>query len=308
MLTSLAEALAERDGRAAAACLLEAVELFRRCLETQEAARAQAQTSGDSAVDEEEGGGIEVRRPAGDADVNAETEADADEDQRRQESQWFSVIEPVTDSAVVETLVAMLGALAALCNIGPTERGLTTEQLEQAATPLIQLKIPQYATPAAEEDQAEAWQAGAEFMAALLDAKFREGVIDVRSYDGLLKGVFDDAAPGYTQVRRAFFAAPCGGERKPSTDRPDFESVVRARGSAHRLQPVPIRRCWKLKPALDSSHQGGRAPHKSIEAAACRSSGRYPYSTWRRRVAPTGTMPVRWCVVCTLQPHSQLTH
>lgn len=197
VLTSLAEALAARDsaetGPATTAtpgeCLSDAVAYLEKCLQIQETQLQQQQDQVTHGADEQG----DMREPE-EEPLSTRVETSTD-----REDQWVAVLEPITNSAILDTVNALLDSLAAFCDLDNLEQPQTMDRIKRVARVLIEDKLPHYSQNVDEDTLMEAWQARAEFSAALLNLKFRNGSIDVGAYDAALKETFTEPAVSGTK-------------------------------------------------------------------------------------------------------------
>ena len=185
VLTNLAEEVAKsRDlpDNQALPLLEEALELQNRCLSLQEyeftasleqqaaamALAAQSEAEGQAAFSVEE-----QRRSSREGLPNVD------------EERWASIVEPVTQDTLIDTIEAQLATLTTLCSImsSPQEPkpAVGLAWVEEYSTKLLNEKLPAYIqnTPSRLQDMA---LTKANFMSSLLEAGFRLGSLDVQTY------------------------------------------------------------------------------------------------------------------------------
>ncbi|KAF2823345.1 hypothetical protein CC86DRAFT_66210 [Ophiobolus disseminans] len=147
VLTSLAEASLEAGTQEAAkvparALLEEAVDIFTRCLESQQreyeqmqAEIAKAQESGEY-QEAWEGGGVSLNN------THPEEEAESASSASEGPGDWATVEEPITAETILETCTAQLGALTTLLGLyGPSDLS-NIEKKAQDGTDTATTKIP----------------------------------------------------------------------------------------------------------------------------------------------------------------------
>ncbi|KAJ5176487.1 uncharacterized protein N7482_002364 [Penicillium canariense] len=185
VLNSLAEVMTDSkhpDGEQlvqASTYLQEAVELFQRCLALQE----MKYTEMEEQIMQMESG--EMEAPAPEPAQPAEPQpplqpAESGSGEEAQE-QWAAIIEPVTKNTLVDSVVAQLDTLTALCNIltfNPGAGGVGWVQ--EYSAELIETRLPAYVEGS--DRQYEAGLAQAKFICALHDVLYRGGHTDVQTY------------------------------------------------------------------------------------------------------------------------------
>lgn len=188
VLTSLAEAItdikrpADDQLNQAVKFLQEALELFQRCLLLQEMKYTEMQEH----IKQMESGILD--RPE-DIQPSQEKMEDADSSKTsEQQEQWAAVVEPVTKDTLVDTAVAQLETLTALCNLLTFDPGVGLAWVEEYSSDLLQEKITVYV-----EGSSRAYDASlarAKFSGALSEVLYRGERIDVETYYGELARVF----------------------------------------------------------------------------------------------------------------------
>lgn len=191
VLTSIAEALTEakhptdRQIQEALQNLREALELFQRCLVLQELRYTEAQEQ-IRMMESGEFGGAEqqIQEPEQPEPSNA-----AESDQDQEQEQWAAVVEPVTKDTLVDTAVAQLQTLTALCNLLTfNPDGKDVAWVEEYSFELLNTKIAAYVDGS--DRHYEVALARADFMAALSELSYRSGRIEVDTYQRELEAVF----------------------------------------------------------------------------------------------------------------------
>ena len=282
VLTSLAEALAERDsvgtvGPATTAatatpeeCLSDAVACLEKCLQIQETQLQQQQDRVTRGADEQ----ADIGEPGDEAPPEG-VDASAD-----REDQWFAVLEPLTNSAILDTVNALLDTLATRCDLDGPEQPQTMERIKSIARQLLEDKLPRYSRNVDEDTLMEAWRARAEFSAALLNANFRSGSIDIGAYDAGLKDAF--AGPAVAGMKLVSVCVARSNHLELSIV--DIAFPVCSRRGAGGFRRVVIASPWARKSALDALDKGWRGPCTSLEVAAGRKLGEHSHRT--RRCGP----------------------
>ncbi|KAH0537397.1 hypothetical protein FGG08_005796 [Glutinoglossum americanum] len=198
VLTSLAEVLSEGRRSApeskdeALGLLEEAVELFQRCLTLQEYQFSESQAQMEGVADATEQNTQQIQDGdalMGDATSTAASSVEATEDER-----WATIVEPVSLDTLLDTSLAQLGALAALCGLAISEAGSGLAWIEEYSANLIQNKISAIAKST--DRQKEVALAKANFMCALADVCFRKGQMNPQTYERELYMAFSNEELG----------------------------------------------------------------------------------------------------------------
>lgn len=184
VLTSLAQAFEDtRNNTIDVLPLLEeALELFQRCLTLQEyhhtenLAQEEAVRSSSPSVPNEI------------PDSEDSTTVSSPSSELPQEERWATIIEPVTNSTLLDTLLAQLETLTFLASQIPPENSKSLSWIEEYSTNLLNSKLPAYLEGT--DREAEAGLIGANFIAALADANFRAQFIDISTYARALEEGF----------------------------------------------------------------------------------------------------------------------
>ena len=181
VLTSLAEVVSEgkkpSDSSRDEALRLfqEALEFFQRCLNVQEFKLTQDQ----------ENRRQEVLPPL--ADNNARVENPSSTALDSSEDVWASVEEPITKEALLDTIIAQLDTLTAICTLGPSHTGLAW--VEEYYRTTLRDRIASYVTGSSRYHEASLAQA--KLTCALSDEAFRGGRLDLPTYERELNAAFD---------------------------------------------------------------------------------------------------------------------
>ena len=181
VLTSLAEAVSEgkkpSDSSRDEALRLfqEALEFFQRCLNVQEFKLTQDQENRRQEV-----------LPSL-ADNNARVENPSSTALDSSEDVWASVEEPITKEALLDTIIAQLDTLTAICTLGPSHTGLAW--VEEYYRTTLRDRIASYVTGSSRYHEASLAQA--KLTCALSDEAFRGGRLDLPTYERELNAAFD---------------------------------------------------------------------------------------------------------------------
>ncbi|KAI1770604.1 hypothetical protein F4818DRAFT_254507 [Hypoxylon cercidicola] len=199
VLTALAEDMAsdEDEGNEAKALkiLHEALDLQSRCFSVQERKYQEFLEQERIANEQEE------------AVDNQATAAEPKDDTRQgdagEESEWFNVVEPVTQDTLVDTVLAQLGTLTTFCSILSSSPEAapahTLSWVEEFSTSLLQ-KAQTFSGDQPERLQEIALAKG-NLVSTMLEAAYRSGKIDVETYKRERDAAF---AAAELQLERSF--------------------------------------------------------------------------------------------------------
>ena len=181
VLTSLAEAVSEgrkssESSRDEALRLFqESLEFFQRCLNVQEFKLTQDQ----------ENSRQEALPPNN--DYNARVENPSNTPLDSSEEVWASVEEPITKEALLDTIIAQLDTLTAICTLGPSHTGLAW--VEEYHRTTLKDRIAVYVNGSSRYHEASL--AHAKLTCALSDEAFRGGRLDLPTYERDLNAAFN---------------------------------------------------------------------------------------------------------------------
>lgn len=191
MLTSLAEALTESKRpnehhiQEALQYLQEALELFQRCLVLQELRYTESQEQ----IKMMESGEFDMVGQNTEVAISEDpTEEPSELDGSPEQEEWAEVVEPVTKNTLVDTAVAQLETLAALCGLLTFDPGSGLAWVEEYSYDLLRTKVATYVDGT--DRQQEVALARAQFLAALTEILYRSGRIDTETYQRELSGAF----------------------------------------------------------------------------------------------------------------------
>ena len=183
MLTSLAETLG--DGKAlvenyrdkALRLYQEALELFQGCLTIQELRYTQAQQN-------------VAQGAASFSDANHADEAttSSNASNASEEEVWASIEEPTTKDTLLDTAIAQLETLTAICTLGTSYVHGSLAWVEEYYHTKLNDRIAFYLTGTSR--QHEAALAKAKFVAAISEAAFKGGVLNLSTYETELSAAF----------------------------------------------------------------------------------------------------------------------
>ena len=181
VLTSLAEATSEGRGATqtnqdeALQLFREGLELFERCLGLQEFQLTEQASVRAEKSAEADGENVDMSR-------GNETETSEGE-------QWTALVEPVTKDALVDTVLAQMETLTAICTLVSSEMFSDFAWVDEYYRSILRDKIAVYVDGT--ERHHEAALTTAKFMCTLLDAGFRGGQLDATTYERELVAAFN---------------------------------------------------------------------------------------------------------------------
>ena len=193
VLTSIAEEIAKDSQRseAEAVQLLEqALELFQRCLDVQEARYEENQRQ------------IEIAMAASNDDAPAAASTENEEESEdttiqatgstkaAAKEQWASIVEPITKNSLLDTALAQISALTTLLGLLSQQDTSILSTIEDIVTKLLTKKIPVFVEGG--ERTSEVALAKANLLSALLEANFRSSNIDLQTYKHQLTAAYSD--------------------------------------------------------------------------------------------------------------------
>ncbi|KAJ5404111.1 hypothetical protein N7509_003982 [Penicillium cosmopolitanum] len=183
VLTSLAEAIsdakhpAEEQLMQASTYLQEAIELFQRCLVLQEMKYTEMQEEMEqmqSSTDDQ----AQQQAPPQPTEAEVQAESEAGDDPQEH---WAAIVEPVTKNTLVDTAVAQLDTLTALCNLLTSNPGAGgVGWVQEYSSELIQTRLPAYMEGS--DRQYEAALSRAKLVCAIHEVLYRGGHTDVQTY------------------------------------------------------------------------------------------------------------------------------
>ncbi|KAL2074641.1 hypothetical protein VTL71DRAFT_8419 [Oculimacula yallundae] len=189
VLTSLAEKLSESSTDGSTLHLIEeALRLFQLCLEYQEKqakeSAAQAQfaefmTSNDSGASNTASEVVDSE----DSGVSVSTESAMEVDDGRepaQDERWASIVEPVNNDVLLDTVLAQLEALSQLCGLMLNVSEQAISWVEVYAKDLINLKLDQYVIGTNRSLEANITKAA--FLCAFSNLQFQANLTSTKHY------------------------------------------------------------------------------------------------------------------------------
>lgn len=261
VLTSLAEAISEgkkpsgspRDE--ALHLFQESLELFQRCLNVQELRLTQ----------DEENNRQEALPSPGEYSANVDN-VSSPASNASEEEVWASVEEPVTREALLDTIIAQLDALTAICTLGSSNGSMLSsimKPVDRSSTGLawvedyyrttLKDRIASYVDGSSR--YREATLAQAKLTCALSDEAFRDGRLDLLTYERELNDAFN---PQYLDISND---PPC------LCDKADAELAFNAsvQAAVPQAQSTELGQistmCWKhITKALDSLTAASKLP------------------------------------------------
>ena len=181
VLTSLAEAInegkkpSESSRDEALRLLQESLEFFQRCLNVQE-----FKLTRDQEVSRQE-----ALPPLDDNNARVENPSSTASDSC--EEVWASVEEPITKEALLDTIIAQLDTLTAICTLGPSHTGLAWVEEHYRTT--LKDRIVSYVNGSNRHHEASLAQA--KLACTLSDEAFRGGRLDLPTYERELNAAFN---------------------------------------------------------------------------------------------------------------------
>lgn len=186
VLTSLAEASSEsrlasdavREG--ALLTFQEALELFQRCLQVQELRFTQAEErAGQVTETAGENQDEDVRMSPGSTSYDSGDE------------EWATIVEPITKTTLLDTVIAQLETLTAICSLMGSQAITELHKIEGYYLATIREKISVYNLPTNAARNEEIALKTADFACALADTGFRSGHISLATYERELSTAFN---------------------------------------------------------------------------------------------------------------------
>ena len=221
----------------------EAFELLQRCFNVQKSSLTQGQAD---AVDEPPS--------ASDVDNDDALNKSGSAFHTSEEELWASIEKPITTDNLLDTAIAQLDVLTAICVLDSSHSGSDVTWIEEYFRIELQGEVDAYAETS--NRQHEAALAEARFSSAILDAAFRRGKIDILTYERKLDATFSH--PGLELEE----------EVQSLCDKADaylsFNTSVQ--GAIQQAKPDELAqiggKCWKhITTALDSLTATSRIPN-----------------------------------------------
>lgn len=187
VLTSIVETLSDSSTSASAdpiPLLEESLELFQRCLTLQEFQHTESLAQQESMPDEP----LEPDNEDGGVPINQDTSSTTSEPP--QDDRWATILEPVTNDTLLDTLLAQLETLTTLCGLINADAGKGLAWVEEYASGLLNTKLPAYLNDTGRESEAGLTRAN--FMAAAADANFRAQRIDLGTYSRTINEAYSN--------------------------------------------------------------------------------------------------------------------
>ena len=182
ILTSIVEAISDSHTVSIdpVQLLEESLELFQRCLALQEFQRTESLTQQEFMAQESpeadnEDGGVLIQ-------AASSTSFEPPQDDR-----WATIVEPVTNDTLLDTLLAQFETLTTLCGLIAADSGRGLAWIEEYASSLL-TRLPTYLSNTVRCPEAGLTKAN--FMTAAADANFRFQRIDVGTYLRVIEEAF----------------------------------------------------------------------------------------------------------------------
>ena len=243
-MTSLAEAISEGENPfrspqdEALRLFQESLELFQRCLSVQEI----------KLTEDQEKSTQRAQPPPDDDSTDSINSAASN---ASEEEIWASMEEPVTKDALLDTTIAQVDTLTAICGLGSSHTGLAW--VEEYYCTTLKDKVLFYVDGSSRHNEIALAQA--KFTCALSDAAFRGGRLDLPTYEN--------------EVNAAFTSQDLDLSNDPRSlcDKADAELAFNAsvQAALQQAQPTEMaqisRICWKhITRALDSLTAASKLP------------------------------------------------
>ncbi|PMD13400.1 hypothetical protein NA56DRAFT_712151 [Hyaloscypha hepaticicola] len=105
-----------------------------------------------------------------------------------EDDRWATIIEPVTNSSLLDTLLAQLRTLSLLCSLLPVRSGPALNFIQSYATPILSSKLDAYCTDTGRD--IEAIIARDDYLSSLSDLQFRNGLLSVKEYSEQVNSLY----------------------------------------------------------------------------------------------------------------------
>ncbi|KAE9379636.1 hypothetical protein N431DRAFT_434565 [Stipitochalara longipes BDJ] len=194
-LTSYVEALQDASNVTDPLPFLEeALELFQKCLEYQElqhrefeeqsaaAFAAQETDTDDGGVSLTAGSTMDVDSEPATSSANRDQPLDMPSSQpaELEDDRWATIVEPVTNSSLLDTILAQLRTLSLLCTLLPIPSDQALKFIQSYATNILETKLDAY-TLTTNRD-IESHIARSDYISSLTDLQFRNSLLTPQSY------------------------------------------------------------------------------------------------------------------------------
>lgn len=198
VLCSFAEALVEyrnapTEAKTEATQLLsEAVEIFQRCLASQEIQYAALET-GQDPQDQQLQKDLYMGEGSTETSDNVPMGAEGEDERMCEPGQWAIIQTPVTKNQLLDAVLAELAACATLCPLAAEGFGRPLAWVQDIANSLLEFKI----TPLSQDTgrQDETALARANFAVALAEASFKSGgATDPAAWETSIRTAFDESS------------------------------------------------------------------------------------------------------------------
>lgn len=234
--------------------LQESLEFSQRCLNVQEYQLNQRQEY--EAIEDKEGQQQQQPAEPMDVEVSRATKTPTSSSDDGEEETWATVLEPVTPSSLLDTILAQIETLTVVCALesSSASQGWPLAWVEEYYQSSLQSKLSALATTA--QRQEEARLAEARFRCALADAAFRSSRIDLPTYG--------------REVQESFHGLDMSRDPQGLCDRADAELAFYASMRQQTSLPDPdhpaemhefSKTCWqRVTTALDSLTAASKLP------------------------------------------------
>lgn len=161
----------------------EALELFQRCLQVQELRFTEAE--------EQAGQLAEIAGEDQGEDIYMSSGSISDESG---DGEWAAIMEPITKDTLLDTVIAQLEALTAICSLMGSQATTGLSRIEEYYQATIREKLSVYSLPTHGARNEEIALKMANFACALADASFRSGRVNLATYERELSAAFNQAS------------------------------------------------------------------------------------------------------------------
>ena len=156
----------------------EALELFQRCVSVQEYQLSEAQAMrSDAGMDQEQS------QPLSISSMDSENMS-----QSLEEEQWVSIVQPITTTALLDTMISQIETLTSMCNLMVSQDSSEVPWLEEYFSTLLDKASNLSDTKRGQEMAL----ARANFLCTYADASYRLGRIDFPTYQAEFNNAFNN--------------------------------------------------------------------------------------------------------------------
>ncbi|KAN0114489.1 hypothetical protein V8E51_004033 [Hyaloscypha variabilis] len=201
-LTSYVEALQDASNATDPLPFLEeSLELFQKCLDYQElqhrefqeqsaaAFAAQETDMDDGGVSLTAGSSMDVDSGPATPSTNRDIPLDTPSSPPAQleDDRWATIVEPVTDSSLLDTILAQLRTLSLLCTLLPVPSGQALQSIQTYASSILP-KLTTYTATTSRTTESQI--AHSDYLSSLTDLQYRNGLLTPSSYFSTLSTLY----------------------------------------------------------------------------------------------------------------------